>query len=218
MRNILKLALAAAAFSAIPTVASAQVTNGGFEQPVLPPGTTCCITVAAPGSIPGWDVTSGDINIVVGTYSSSPPGTNLAYEGDQYLDLVGESGAGSIEQTIATVAGQTYMLTFAYSNNIFGGAALASANYLIASLGGVVIHGTASATDLDWTVFTGTFVGTGSDTLSFTSILDAQNGSVFLDGVSIAAVPEASTWAMMILGFGLAGAAIRRRRRKLAFA
>ncbi|MBY9061427.1 PEPxxWA-CTERM sorting domain-containing protein [Sphingomonas yunnanensis] len=27
-----------------------------------------------------------------------------------------------------------------------------------------------------------------------------------------AAVPEPSTWAMMVLGFGLAGAAIRRRR------
>lgn len=33
-----------------------------------------------------------------------------------------------------------------------------------------------------------------------------------------AAVPEASTWAMMIAGFGLVGAAARRRRRKLATA
>lgn len=33
-----------------------------------------------------------------------------------------------------------------------------------------------------------------------------------------AAVPEASTWALMILGFGVAGAAMRRRRTSVAFA
>lgn len=33
----------------------------------------------------------------------------------------------------------------------------------------------------------------------------------------IAAVPEAATWAMMILGFGLAGAGARRHRRAVAF-
>ena len=31
------------------------------------------------------------------------------------------------------------------------------------------------------------------------------------------AVPEPATWAMMIMGFGLAGTAIRKRRRSLAF-
>lgn len=185
---------------------------------MLPPGTECCITVAAPGSIPGWEVTSGDINIVVGTYGSVPAGTNLAYLGNQYLDLVGESGSGSISQDIATVAGQAYKLTFAYSNNIFGGAAVASANYLIASLAGTVVHGTATPAGLNWTVFTGYFTGTGSDTLSFISSLDSQYGSVFLDGIEITAVPEPATWAMMIFGFGLAGMTIRRRRRKLAFA
>ncbi len=33
-----------------------------------------------------------------------------------------------------------------------------------------------------------------------------------LDGVSLTSVPEASTWAMLIAGFGLVGAAARRRR------
>jgi len=36
--------------------------------------------------------------------------------------------------------------------------------------------------------------------------------------VPTSAVPEPATWAMMIAGFGLAGAAIRRRRGTLAFA
>jgi hypothetical protein len=33
-----------------------------------------------------------------------------------------------------------------------------------------------------------------------------------LDGVSLSIVPEPSTWAMMLLGFGGIGAIIRRRR------
>lgn len=216
MRETLGLALAAAAFSAIPTIASAQVVNGGFEAPVI--SNPCCNTVP-PDALPGWTVDTGDINVVNGTYAGpASPGPNLAYEGLQYLDLVGQSGSGSISQSIATVAGQVYQLTFAYSNNIFGGAAAAAATVSIGSLLAPIAHSTATTTNLNWTVFTGTFVGTGSDTLNFTSVLDSQNGSIFLDAVSIAAVPEASTWLMMIFGFGLAGAAIRRRKRTLAIA
>ncbi|MGH6911978.1 MAG: PEPxxWA-CTERM sorting domain-containing protein, partial [Phenylobacterium sp.] len=39
-----------------------------------------------------------------------------------------------------------------------------------------------------------------------------------LDGVSLTMVPEPSTWAMMLLGFGGIGAMIRRRRQTLATA
>lgn len=38
-----------------------------------------------------------------------------------------------------------------------------------------------------------------------------------VDNVSVAAVPEASTWAMLITGFGLVGAAARRRRSVIAW-
>ena len=55
--------------------------------------------------------------------------------------------------------------------------------------------------------------GTGSDSLRFaaTGTSDSYGGS--LDAVSLtAAVPEASTWAMMILGFfGVGFMAYRRR-------
>ena len=39
-----------------------------------------------------------------------------------------------------------------------------------------------------------------------------------LDAVTIGAVPEPTTWAMMIAGFGLVGRALRRRRTKVVFA
>lgn len=56
-------------------------------------------------------------------------------------------------------------------------------------------------------------VGPLATGLSFTSA-----SGVFLQGLTQpGAVPESSTWAMMLAGFGLVGAAIRRRSAKLAF-
>ncbi|HVF94259.1 MAG TPA: DVUA0089 family protein [Sphingomonas sp.] len=44
--------------------------------------------------------------------------------------------------------------------------------------------------------------------------------AVFGDGVTVPAVPEPATWAMMLVGFGMTGAAMRYRRRetKVAYA
>ena len=41
--------------------------------------------------------------------------------------------------------------------------------------------------------------------------------NMLVTGTMPSAVPEPATWAMMITGFGLAGTAIRSRRRRLAF-
>jgi len=35
---------------------------------------------------------------------------------------------------------------------------------------------------------------------------------MFLDSISVAAVPEPATWAMMLLGFGAIGFTMRRRK------
>ncbi len=48
--------------------------------------------------------------------------------------------------------------------------------------------------------------------------LDQKVGDLYSQSLSVSAVPEPATWAMMITGFGLAGAAIRRRRGALAVA
>ncbi len=47
---------------------------------------------------------------------------------------------------------------------------------------------------------------------------ETTTNSFEIDNISGSAVPEPATWAMMITGFGLAGAAIRRRRNILAVA
>ena len=44
-----------------------------------------------------------------------------------------------------------------------------------------------------------------------------ENGA-YTGLLSLASVPEPATWALMILGFGMTGAALRRRQAKVAFA
>ena len=208
---MLKLMLLAGAVALIPAASSAQVVNGGFEAPNV--ANPCCNTVP-PASLPGWTVNTGNVNVVNGTFSSVAG--NLAFEGNQYLDLVGQGGVGSISQIVSTVAGQSYNLSFMYSHNVFSGVPSASAAVSLDGLADVIIHSTGSNANLDWQNYSGSFDATGpSATLLFTNLSGGTNEGIFLDAVSLtAAVPEPSTWAMLLIGFFGIGAILRTPRRK----
>ena len=211
---MLRYVLAAAAVSLISSAGSAQVVNGGFEAPVITD--PCCNTAPPASNLPGWTVTP-DVNVVNGTFmSTAPGGANLAFEGSQYLDLVGQSGAGSISQDIMTTGDLLYNLSFAYSHNLFTGVPSASANVLI---NGVVVatitHTGGTSADLAWQPFSLGFTATGpTTTIGFVNLTGGQNEGVFLDAVSVAAVPEPATWAMMLIGLGAVGVSMRRRRKQ----
>lgn len=208
-----RYAFIAVAIGIVPAAASAQlVTNGGFESPVI--SNTCCNT-APPDPLPGWTVTTGNVNVVNGMFNgTSSPGPNLAYQGAQYLDLVGQGGTGGISQALTLTPGALYNLMFAYSNNGFAPneSTSASASFMIDGLSGTVSHSTATPTSLNWQIFSGNFVATGPNILSFTNLTGGPNEGILLDAVSVTPVPEPATWAMMLLGFGAIGFAARRRR------
>jgi len=115
---------------------------------------------------------------------------------------------------------QVYTLTFSYSHNIFGGssdpAPSFSAAFSVGNLLGSVTHSSGTNMDLDWKTYTGSFVGNGGfETLNFTNTSPTTgNAGIFLDAISVSAAPEPATWMMMIGGFGVAGVAMRRRRRE----
>jgi hypothetical protein len=229
---IIGILLASSAAVASPAQAANLLVNGGFEAPPI----NTFFQNFGPGStgISGWTVdaftpfggSGGNVDIVNGAFT--PGGPSPAAEGSQFLDLVGFGSVGSIYQTFSTVAGQAYELNFAYSHNIFGGSPSKSAD--VGIYGGVfstllipfqtITHNTGSASNLDWRRQTYSFVATGSQsTVAFGMIGQGNdNAGVLLDDLSVSAVPEPATWAMMILGFGLVGGMMRRRRVNVSYA
>ncbi|MXP44589.1 DUF642 domain-containing protein [Allopontixanthobacter sediminis] len=203
------LIAATLAATASPASAAELITNGSFENPEITD--PCCSTVPT-ASLPGWTIGSGNVNVVNGTFASAAG--NLALDGTQYLDLIGEGGVGSLSQTFGTIAGQLYLFKFAYSHNIFSGLPSASASYSVDGLSGIITHSTGSNANLDWQMFSGTFVATGSSaTLNFTNLLGGANDGILLDAVSVSAVPEPSTWLLLVFGIGAIGFAMRRQKR-----
>ena len=95
------------------------------------------------------------------------------------------------------------------------------------SLGSVTVTNSNTRAN-PFTSLNGNGIAVGAnDVLSFqfTKSAGQQYGSV--DGIDaiinfsptlVGAVPEPATWAMMILGFGVLGASMRRRQHSLAFA
>jgi hypothetical protein len=165
--------------------------------------------------LPGWTIVGGSVDVTTNASGWSP-----AYKGNDSLDINGWT-PGEISQTFADEAGQTYTVSFAYSRNAAGAADPAALAQV--SAGGVIdpvtatdgqfgsVH-TGPGTGMTWKTDSFTFVGTGSDTIDLKA-LNGTNGGVFFDAISVTgSIPEPATWGLMILGFGGAGAMLRRRR------
>ncbi len=89
------------------------VTNGSFEQPdVLEAWDTF---PAGSEGIPGWDVTNGTVDIVTEPHWGAPDGVQVL---DLDGDVIGEGPyAGTIRQTVESVAGVQYRIQAQYSGN-----------------------------------------------------------------------------------------------------
>lgn len=217
----LQLGLFVALAVVLPSLATAnQISNGGFESPVLAPGG---YQVISPGGEPAgfqWVVTSGTVD--VGHLPVSPFIEYPAYELNQAIDLNGDS-AGAIYQDFGTVPGQWYELTFAYADNpLGGGTSTADVDVIdVVSTSSLLDDNIAHSTSTnsppfaDWTLYSNYFQATGNLTrLSFTSTSPdvGASGGIVLDAVSVVeTVPEPSTWILMGLG-AIAILTMRRRR------
>ena len=208
------LAVLAAAI-VLPSAASATelLTNGSFEDTGSATLQSWGGFTFGPGfslPLPGWTVNSGNVDVTTTGTVWGP-----AADGQNSLDINGWE-AGTISQTFATVLGRTYTVSFDYSRNAAGAPDPATATV---SAGGVTLDVSAAndgsfgdAFNMVWKPDSFTFVGTGNPTTLSLAATVEGNGGVFFDKVSVDAVPEPATWALMIGGFGLAGAALRRRR------
>jgi hypothetical protein len=180
------------------------VVDGSFEDQAQAAGTWGVYT-----SINGWTTVSGSgievRNNLVGT----------AFAGNNFVELDSYSNSG-MAQTLATTAGTHYTLSFEYSAR--PGVSAASNPIEVLWNGSSVATVTADGSLLSnnaWSLYSYSLTGTGHDVLTFRAvgINDSVGGS--LDAVSVTAVPEPATWALMGAGFTLIGLSIGRRRRRL---
>lgn len=180
------LAAVLVAGSAAPAAATDLIRNGGFET----------------GDLSHWEL-SGSRSFT-GVSSFAP------HDG-VFAAFMGPYGAnGSLAQTVATEAGATYEISF-WLRNEFGGANLFQASFDGAAL--LLDLQSEAAFPFRHYSFV-RMAGGDAATLRFTYRNDPSYWH--LDGVSVtrlnAAIPEPAGWATMIAGFGLVGAAYRRRR------
>lgn len=211
----LSLGIALATVLAAPTMASSLV-NGSFEQPggeVRDQLTT--------NYIPGWTYTEAPIGSY-DIYEAQDQGDGLAAaDGTHYVSF-GHNGTygGSISQTLATVAGAAYTVNYFVAEQ--------QGDDPIQNLRAIVFNGaqtlTANNSSLAQSFVAGaplTFTANGTSvTLEFFDATPAGGGisaNVALDAVDVigpagaGGVPEPAAWMMMLVGIGLAGAAMRRR-------
>jgi hypothetical protein len=122
-----------------------------------------------------------------------------------------------VSQTIDTIFGQQYTVSFWLAGNPDGGD---SAKLTVTSVAGsvpgldifTVTPGVNTRENMGWQQFNYTFTAFGAQSvLTFASGENNAFGPA-LDDVSITAVPEPSTWAFMVLGFGAVGYSLRRRK------
>lgn len=222
----MKLALAAVAatlaLSAIPAQAvTVQWVDWTSATPTTVTGTlgTATATFESLQGL-GFVQTNGGIN-----YWTEPNSSSLPYTGGSVdnappaSDIIALDPAGQKTITFSQAISGLYLALVSWNGNAAtfdqpfeiissGQGYWGSGGSFSASPDGLTLVGNSEAHGIIY--FPGTFT-----TLTFT-----DNGTEYWHGLTIgigsfaAAVPEPGTWAMMIGGFGAAGVAMRRRRRK----
>ncbi len=140
------------------------------------------------------------------------------------VDLDGTTGPGALLSSgvVAFSTGDTLILSFDIGGDQRNGVADDWYAEFVTSLGTFGTYGNlVNATD-PFATQTFVWTATGSGTAKFSiGTTSADKVGPLLDNVSLAirpVVPEPATWAMMIGGFALAGASLRRRKASVRFA
>jgi MYXO-CTERM domain-containing protein len=194
--------IAAAALAATSFAASAAsvnlVTDGSFESTLVANGQWT--TVA---STDGWTSTHG-IEI-----RNDVAGQALAGNGNNFAELDTDQNS-SISQTLTTVAGKEYQLSFYVQDRAGDDPSTDGITYSINGHDGTILGGMSA----NWTEYTYDFFAAGTSTVLTLSAGGTSNGyGSSLDAIGVSAVPEAPSLVMLAAGLGLLGLARRRAQK-----
>jgi uncharacterized protein (TIGR03437 family) len=189
------------------------VTNGDFEAPVIAAGSDLNISTGS-SALTGWAVIgTAPLTVALVSGASNGGGFNTtgltfpAEDGHQWLDLTGtgySTGTRGITQSVPTIAGMSYLLTF-WVGNIFDPNAVTNpgcCNFGTTSTVGVKINGTsagsltnsAQVATMNWQQFSITFTAVGHSTeIEFDNLDPATDSSNGLDNVVLQQTPSSAT-------------------------
>ena len=162
------------------------------------------LTTNWPAGVNGWTVTDGTVDLIGPYFYDFIPGNG------NYIDLDGSTGStGLLKNLVGLTGGIQYALTFSLAGNQRGYAD----SFVNVHIGDVDQTFGRASSDLFATfslLFTPT--ETGDYSFGFLDTTKGDNVGALLDNVSVTAVPEPETYALMLAGLGLIGFSARRRK------
>jgi hypothetical protein len=201
------LRLAAACWvvlAATPALAN-LITNGSFEAPLVPAGSTATYPGGST-AITGWTVVGVDSSLVSGSFMQSGI-TFQAQDGQQWLDLAGftsNSMTSGVTQDIATTPFQIYEVSF-YVGSATDGGFFFPTSVDLSIDGGARVRFTnpiAPSNMLNWQQFTVPFLATQSSTnITFYNGGASNNFLSALDNVVIEGITEPAGIIVGLIGF-----------------
>ena len=172
---------------AVPATA-ATITFGGAGQGQLNTYSEAGFTIAR---------TSGDVS--TGAGSGNPAPSLFGFDGGTFqVTGAGLFTFGGFDGGSGALSSQTQTFNVV---GLLGGVSLFNTTYTRNGAFGFQTFASNSAASIDRLVFN----------LSSTNGTSYNVDNIVVNGIA-AAVPEPATWAMMLVGFGLAGSAMRRRK------
>ncbi|OYT86916.1 MAG: hypothetical protein CFE46_14515 [Burkholderiales bacterium PBB6] len=211
--------IVALAMSSVPAWADNIVQNGSFEvfsgwDGTCPAGSTQCAQFnAGNAGLTNWTVGAGGVDVVGTPWPAA--------HGNYSLDL-NAIAPGQISQTLSTTANQAYRLTFElganylyappYLNTKFGTVSVGSlVNQQLSFTNANLYVFPGEAAPMGWSSMVFDFVATGTSTTLIFTGLNEGNAGLALDNISVSAVPEPGSLALMTAGLAML-AGLRRRR------